>query len=635
MRIQRLAKRIVGIVLAFVFTVGLNITPTRVEAAGFTATLDAYLIQECIDRFPSISMFVPSGPSELPIMPSQLESLLLEKQIEDGAVKLLSDINFGITLVIRIEGTVSLDGTTLSTININNKNVKFVGSGTIIGNSKSEEAVISVINGGNLTIDGITVTHPAESRGGSGVYNTGTFRLVRGRITGNNGRGVSNSGGIFIMEYGTIDNNQGGVSNFRSIFKMLEGVIEKNTASFGAGVWNSENSEFIMEGGAIRENEARSTSSTCGGGGVYTSGTFNMNGGNIYDNSTVSLVNTTGGIGSIGGQGGGIHSRGVTTITGGSVFNNTAARGGGIWSNGGIDGSLSFSVESGQIKGNSASEKGGGVYIAGGNITFDDGYIEKNHAPEGGGIFIDWPAGFTMRRGRITNNSAAVGSGIYVDRSGGARNRYSDTFWGHAEIKGGIISDNNNIEFAPGNGTPPTVSISSPIAEAPSAWATEQVIIAISVGLVPDTLQSKYTQATTRAEFCALAVALYETVTGTEINGRTSFNDTTDINVQKLASLGVVSGVGNNNFAPDQKLTREQAATMLSRLSAAMGKPMPKQAPTFADNSSISPWAVDGVGEAQAAGIMSGVGNNLFAPMAEYTREQSIVTMMRLMDFVR
>ena len=172
-------------------------------------------------------------------------------------------------------------------------------------------------------------------------------------------------------------------------------------------------------------------------------------------------------------------------------------------------------------------------------------------------------------------------------------------------------------------------------AEAPSAWAAEQVSAAISTGIVPQALQSKYTQATTRAEFCALAVALYETVTGAEISGRTSFNDTTDINIQKLASLGVVSGVGNNNFAPDQKLTREQAATMLSRLATSMGNPMPKQAPTFADNGLISSWAVDGVGEAQAAGIMSGVGNNTFAPQAEYTREQSIITMMRLLGFVK
>ena len=35
-------------------------------------------------------------------------------------------------------------------------------------------------------------------------------------------------------------------------------------------------------------------------------------------------------------------------------------------------------------------------------------------------------------------------------------------------------------------------------------------------------------------------------------------------------------------------------------------------------------------GKVQAAGIMSGVGDNTFSPQEPYTREQSIVTLMRL-----
>jgi len=37
----------------------------------------------------------------------------------------------------------------------------------------------------------------------------------------------------------------------------------------------------------------------------------------------------------------------------------------------------------------------------------------------------------------------------------------------------------------------------------------------------------------------------------------------------------------------------------------------------------------------QATGIMGGVGNNTFAPKSDYTREQSIMTMMRLFDIVK
>jgi hypothetical protein len=165
--------------------------------------------------------------------------------------------------------------------------------------------------------------------------------------------------------------------------------------------------------------------------------------------------------------------------------------------------------------------------------------------------------------------------------------------------------------------------------DSPSSWAVESIEAAIEVGLVPETLQSGYTKAATRAEFCALAVALYENAKG-EITERSSFSDTNDINVEKAAAIGVVSGMGDNKFSPDESLTREQAATMLSRLAEAVGKPLPAQEATFADKADISSWAAAQVGQVQAAGIMSGVGDNAFSPKGKYTREQSIATILRL-----
>ena len=169
---------------------------------------------------------------------------------------------------------------------------------------------------------------------------------------------------------------------------------------------------------------------------------------------------------------------------------------------------------------------------------------------------------------------------------------------------------------------------------APSAWAAPFVEQAVSANLVPQGLQPDYTTSTTRAEFAALAVALYEAVTGGTIAGRASFNDTSDVNVQKMGYLGVVTGVGNGNFNPNGQLTREQAAVMLARLADAIGQPLPQSSATFADSAQVSAWAADAVGQVQAAGIMGGVGNNRFAPSGDYTREQSIVTMLRLFELL-
>ena len=173
----------------------------------------------------------------------------------------------------------------------------------------------------------------------------------------------------------------------------------------------------------------------------------------------------------------------------------------------------------------------------------------------------------------------------------------------------------------------------APNIDTASSWARDDISLAVYMGLVPQTLQYNYTQATTRAEFAALAVALYESIHGV-ITGRVTFADTSDLNVGKMAYLGVVQGVGNNLFAPSRPITREAAAVFLSRLSYAIGYPLPQQAPSFADNSAISSWAIEGVGQMQATGIMGGVGNNRFAPASPYTREQSIITMLRTLNVI-
>jgi hypothetical protein len=63
------------------------------------------------------------------------------------------------------------------------------------------------------------------------------------------------------------------------------------------------------------------------------------------------------------------------------------------------------------------------------------------------------------------------------------------------------------------------------------------------------------------------------------------------------------------------------------------GKPLPKKASAFKDNDKISAWAIESVGQMQTSGIMGGTGNNTFSPKGAYTREQSIITLLRLYDF--
>jgi len=184
-----------------------------------------------------------------------------------------------------------------------------------------------------------------------------------------------------------------------------------------------------------------------------------------------------------------------------------------------------------------------------------------------------------------------------------------------------MIMDNIAIPGTPANVTSP--------------WAIEEVSLAKEAGLVPTNLQSLYQSNMTRAEFCALAVALYEKMTGQEIAGRISFTDTNDINVEKMAAVGVVNGTSPGKFTPNGNLTREQAATMLARLASAIDKPFPKTSATFDDKGTISDWALEAVGQVQGAGIMNGASPDKFSPKGVYTREQSIATMLRMYDTMK
>ncbi len=164
----------------------------------------------------------------------------------------------------------------------------------------------------------------------------------------------------------------------------------------------------------------------------------------------------------------------------------------------------------------------------------------------------------------------------------------------------------------------------------PSSWAKEEVERAISKGYVPVQLQKGYTGAISRAEFCALAVSFYESYTGTKIDTLMEFTDTTDINVQKMGGLKIVNGTGNGAFSPNNNLTRQEAATILARLADSMGISLEEGSLGFADNSKIASWAKDAVARISASGVMNGVGNNKFDPTSSYTREQAILTIIRL-----
>ena len=76
----------------------------------------------------------------------------------------------------------------------------------------------------------------------------------------------------------------------------------------------------------------------------------------------------------------------------------------------------------------------------------------------------------------------------------------------------------------------------------------------------------------------------------------------------------------------------EAAAMTVKVVEKLLGQPLPESAPTFSDNAKTEAWALPHIGKVQKAGLMSGVGNNNFDPNAKYTRQEAITLNKKLYD---
>lgn len=201
-----------------------------------------------------------------------------------------------------------------------------------------------------------------------------------------------------------------------------------------------------------------------------------------------------------------------------------------------------------------------------------------------------------------------------------------------------------------------------------SDWAAEDIINAISMGYldddpdvfgyqpaVTDLLGSDYTKAITRGQFSALAVRYYETlmsdITGEDYTipvnpGDDMFADSQgNTDMAKAFNLGIMGGYNSADsrsgiyVGPNDNITREQAATMLTRLMECLIDDFNSVGRTgwtvwYADDlpfvDAISDWAYDGVRAVYGVGAMTGTTGTTFSAKDNYTIEQSVVTIMRI-----
>ena len=267
-------------------------------------------------------------------------------------------------------------------------------NGKTIDRELSTAAAVS--DGSVIKIEGGTLT----IKDSSATNSDGTDR--KGMITG--GNSSNTGGGIHITSYS--------IGNVPGSLILQSGSISGNTAdsSNGGGIYIGSDCAFTMKGGSIDGNTVKNSASSHGGG-VFVGGTFTMENGIITNNRSEL------------GNGGGVNigSNGVFTMSDGTISaNNAGMTGGGV--NLGASGAT-MTLGGGTISDNTATMNGGGVGVSKGNFTMSGGTIggtKLNTADFGGGVYVDGSSSnFTMTGGTISGNTATdKGGGVYVSSTG-------------------------------------------------------------------------------------------------------------------------------------------------------------------------------------------------------------------------
>ena len=170
-------------------------------------------------------------------------------------------------------------------------------------------------------------------------------------------------------------------------------------------------------------------------------------------------------------------------------------------------------------------------------------------------------------------------------------------------------------------------------------WAKGDIEFVASRGLFSETSETKFSPNTamTRGMF----VTALGRLANADVSGyaKSSFSDVKGDAyymgyIEWASKNNIVNGVGNGKFAPDQSITREQMAVIMSNYAKTIGYTLPKVhvENIFADNGKISTYAKEAVKQMQMAGVISGKNGNLYDPQGKATRAEVSAVLRRFVE---
>lgn len=101
-----------------------------------------------------------------------------------------------------------------------------------------------------------------------------------------------------------------------------------------------------------------------------------------------------------------------------------------------------------------------------------------------------------------------------------------------------------------------------------------------------------------------------------------------EADIRELDKRGIMVGDGKGSYWPERLVTRGEFANLVSR-----SLQLPEGKSNFKDLSTAHPSLVDGINRAASAGIISGRGNDIFAPNDTIKRDEAVIMIDRALQF--
>lgn len=168
-----------------------------------------------------------------------------------------------------------------------------------------------------------------------------------------------------------------------------------------------------------------------------------------------------------------------------------------------------------------------------------------------------------------------------------------------------------------------------------STWAIDELNKAKELGVIPDIFNKEdLTKDITRKEFAHVAVRLFEKLTKNKAVAvaNNPFVDTNDTEVLKAFNTGITMGTSDTTFNPDDLITREQMATMMTRALTKAGIDTTidlDKCARFSDDAEMNDWGRPSIYYMSSIDIIKGMGDGSFGVKGKATREQALLISVR------